>query len=100
MSRAVGSGTRRNLRNVWTIATQPFAQAHFATMSPRLAEMCIAAGCPEGGTELDPFAGAGTTGLVARCLGRNAILIELNPDYAGIARERLAREGAMIAEAA
>ncbi len=98
--RAVGSVTRRNLRNVWTIATQPFAQAHFATMAPRLAEMCIAAGCPEGGTVLDPFAGAGTTGLAARRLGRDAILIELNPDYAEIARERLAREGAMIAEAA
>ena len=98
--RAVGSGTRRNLRNVWTIATQPFAHAHFATMAPRLAEMCIAAGCPEGGTVLDPFAGAGTTGLAAHRLGRDAVLVELNPDFAGIARDRLAREGEIIAEAA
>ena len=98
--RAVGNPERRNLRNVWTIATQPFAHAHFATMAPRLAEMCIAAGCPEGGTVLDPFAGAGTTGLAARRLSRNAVLVELNPDYADIARSRLEREGEIIAEAA
>ncbi len=62
--------------------------------------MCIAAGCPEGGTVLDPFAGAGTTGLAARRLGRNAVLVELNPDYADIARKRLEREGEIVAEAA
>ena len=70
------------------------------TMAPRLAEMCIAAGCPEGGTVLDPFAGAGTTGLAARGLSRNAVLVELNPDFAEIARKRLEREGEIIAEAA
>ena len=62
--------------------------------------MCIAAGCPEGGTVLDPFAGAGTTGLAARRLGRNAVLVELNPHFAEIARKRLEREGEIIAEAA
>lgn len=97
--RAVGNPERRNLRNVWTISTQPFAQAHFATMAPRLAEVCIKAGCPEGGAVLDPFAGAGTTGLVASRLGRDAVLIELSPDYAEIARQRLERDGGIIAEA-
>ena len=98
--RAVGNPERRNLRNVWTIATQPFAQAHFATMAPRLAEMCIAAGCPEGGTVLDPFAGAGTTGLVASRLGRYAVLVELSPEFAEIARQRLERDANVIAVAA
>ena len=98
--RAVGNPERRNLRNVWTITTQPFAQAHFATMVPRLAEMCIAAGCPEGGIVLDPFAGAGTTGLVASRLGRDAVLVELSPEFAEIARQRLERDANIIAEAA
>ena len=98
--RAVGNPERRNLRNVWTISTQPFPEAHFATMAPGLAEVCIRAGCPEGGTVLDPFAGAGTTGLVASRLGRDAVLIELSPDYAEIARQRLERDGGIIAEAA
>ena len=51
--RAVGDPERRNLRNIWTISTQSFPEAHFATMAPRLAEVCIKAGCPEGGTALD-----------------------------------------------
>jgi DNA modification methylase len=79
----------RNARNVWTIATQPFKGAHFATMPPELARRCILAGCPEGSAVLDPFGGAGTTGLVAGELNRRATLIELNPDYASIARSRL-----------
>lgn len=79
----------RNKRSVWTIATAPFAEAHFATFPPELPELCIKAGCPVGGTVLDPFGGAGTTGLVADRLQRNAILIELNPDYAAMARRRI-----------
>lgn len=79
----------RNRRTVWTIATQPFSEAHFATMPPALAELCIKAGCPAGGTVLDPFGGAGTTGLVADRLQREAILIELNPAYAAMARARI-----------
>jgi DNA modification methylase len=82
-------GGTRNARNVWTIATQPFKGAHFATMSPELARRCILASCPEGGSVLDPFGGAGTTGLVAGGLNRRATLIELNSDYANIARSRL-----------
>jgi len=79
----------RNRRSVWTVATQPYAEAHFATMAPELAETCIKAGCPVGGTVLDPFGGAGTTGLVADRLQRNSVLIELNPEYVEIARRRI-----------
>jgi DNA modification methylase len=78
-----------NKRTVWTIATQPYAGAHFATFPPELPEICIKAGCPVGGTVLDPFGGAGTTGLVADRLQRNSILIELNPEYAAMAQKRL-----------
>ena len=74
---------------VWKIATMPFKAAHFATFPPALAERCIKAGCPEGGLVLDPFGGAGTTGLVANRLQRRSILIELNPEYAEIARNRI-----------
>ena len=79
----------RNKRSVWTIATAPFPEAHFATFPPELPEICIKAGCPVGGTVLDPFAGAGTTLLVADRLQRNAIGIELNPEYAAMADRRL-----------
>lgn len=80
----------RNKRSVWTVTTKPFKGAHFATYPPDLIEPCILAGCPEGGTVLDPFGGSGTTALVANRLGRKAILCELNPEYAQIARDRLA----------
>lgn len=62
---------------------------HGAAYPPDLIKPCILAGCPKGGTVLDPFGGAGTTGLVAQALGRNAILCELNSDYAAMARERI-----------
>lgn len=88
----------RNARSVWTIATQPFKGAHFATFPPELAERCIKAGCPSGGTVLDPFGGAGTTGLVADRLGRNAILIELNPEYAALAERRIVGDLPMFAD--
>ena len=98
--RSVGNGDTRNKRSVWTIATQPFSEAHFATMAPELAENCIRAGCPEGGTVLDPFGGAGTTGLVADRLQRHALLIELNPAYAGIAERRIVGDAPLFAEVA
>lgn len=78
----------RNRRTVWTVATQPYSGAHFATFPPALIEPCVLAGCPKDGTVLDPFGGAGTTGLVADRLSRNALLIELNPQYAELARRR------------
>jgi DNA modification methylase len=162
-------GFGRNIRDVWTIATQPFKHSHFATMAPELAARCIKAGTSERGccsrcgapwerqsgrevqpqafpdakydrsdprfatkrnmgaryqaelnanpkvttgwapscscgapavpcTVLDPFGGAGTTGLVADRLGRNAVLIELNPAYGGMARERIIDDSPLFAE--
>jgi DNA modification methylase len=88
----------RNKRSVWTVATQPFSEAHFATLPPELIEPCILAGCPKGGMVLDPFFGAGTTGLVADRLQRDCIGIELNPAYVEIAERRLAKDGGMFAE--
>ena len=87
---------KRNKRSVWEVTTQPFSEAHFATFPPALIEPCILAGCPKGGTVLDPFGGAGTTGLVADRFGRNAILIELNPDYAAMAERRIKSDGGMF----
>lgn len=88
----------RNKRSVWEVATQPFSGAHFATFPPALIEPCILAGCPTGGTVLDPFGGAGTTGLVADRLGRDAVLIELNPEYAALAEKRIRGDGGMFAQ--
>jgi len=88
----------RNRRSVWTIASQPFSGAHFATMPPELAETCIKAGTKPGDTVLDPFGGAGTTGLVADRMQRNATLIELNPTFAAMARERIAADASLFAE--
>lgn len=79
----------RNRRSVWTVTTQPFAEAHFATMPPALAEPCILAGSGVDGVVLDPFGGAGTTALVARRNGRRFVHIELNPEYMAIAKRRL-----------
>jgi site-specific DNA-methyltransferase (adenine-specific) len=82
----------RNRRSVWTVATKPFKGAHFATFPPQLIEPCILAGCPENGIVLDPFFGAGTTGLVAQRHNRRWIGCELNPEYAEIARKRIQAE--------
>jgi DNA modification methylase len=84
-----GHPAGRNRRSVWTVATKPFKGAHFATFPPALIEPCILAGCPEGGTVLDPFGGAGTTGLVATQAGRDAVLCEINPEYVEMARTRI-----------
>ena len=172
----VGRGQGRNMRNVWAMATRPYAEAHFATFPPDLPERCIRAGtsergcCPSCGapwvrqteredsgwdgsrygeraveatggaknggtarstlgscngrltgkaattgwapscgcppadpvpaTVLDPFGGAGTTGLVADRLQRDAILIELNPEYAEMARRRIAKDARLFTEIA
>ena len=82
----------RNKRNVWTITTKPFKDAHFATFPKDLIEPCIKAGCPENGIVLDPFGGSGTTGVVAAHNNRNAILIELNREYISIANKRINKE--------
>ena len=89
---------KRNKRSVWTIATAPFSEAHFATFPPELPELCIKAGSRAGDTILDPFGGAGTTGLVADRIGRNAILTELNPEYAAMARRRIEGDAPLLAQ--
>lgn len=83
-----GSDTR-NRRSVWSVNTQPFKGAHFATFPPELIRPCILAGSRPGDLVLDPFGGAGTTGLVARQEGRNFVLCELNAEYVGMAYERI-----------
>ena len=80
--------TTRNCRDVWIIPTQPFSGAHFATMPEALVERCILAGCPEGGTVLDPFVGSGTVCAVAARLGRHSLGFEMNERYVRMARKR------------
>jgi DNA modification methylase len=84
--------------SVWHIPHQRGLDGHSAAFPPRLAEQCILSGCPVGGTVLDPFGGAGTTGLVADRLGRNATLIELNPQYAEMSRERIEGDAPLFVE--
>jgi len=80
---------RRNKRDVWAISTGGFKGAHFAVFPERLVEPCILAGCPEGGTVLDPFTGSGTTGVVAKRLRRNFVGVEINPEYWKMATDRI-----------
>jgi DNA modification methylase len=87
-----------NLRSVWWISPAQYREGHYAVMPNALAEICILAGCPAGGTVLDPFGGAGTTGLVADRHGRDAILIELNPAYVEMARKRIKGDAPLFAE--
>ncbi len=97
MSREEQTSGGRALRNwepaptqVWEIATKPFRESHFATFPPELVARCLKAGCPPGLPVLDPFGGSGTTGLVANAFGHDCTLIEINPEYAELARARLA----------
>ncbi len=83
------NGKVRNKRTVWQVNTEPFAGAHFAVFPPALVEPCILAGSKEGDAVLDPFFGSGTVGLVCQKLNRTCTGIELNKEYAQIARERL-----------
>jgi site-specific DNA-methyltransferase (adenine-specific) len=85
-----GAPKTRNRRSVWTIPSVPYKEAHFAVMPPRLVEVCLSAGCPLGGTVLDPFGGSGTVGMVATKLGRSAILIDLDARNAVLVEKRLA----------
>lgn len=87
------NGRLRNRRSVWTIATEPLQEAHFATFPTKLIEPCILAGSRMGDYVLDPFFGSGTTGVVSALLGRNFVGIELKQDYIEIARRRLAERG-------
>ncbi len=80
----------RNKRDVWSVSTGGFKGAHFSVFPDGLVEPCILAGCPEGGTVLDPFAGSGTTGVVAKRLWRNFVGVEIKPDYWEMATDRIA----------
>ena len=91
--------TQRNLRSVWTMNTQGFAEAHFATFPEELARRCILAGCPADGLVLDPFAGSGTCGLVALKLGRRFLGLELNPKYVAMAERRIRNEAGLLLQA-
>lgn len=98
MQKVWGLSGTRNARTVWTVATSPYSGAHFATMPPELAERCVKAGSAVGDIILDPFGGAGTTALVADRLGRDAILCELNPTYAGLAEQRVTNDSPLFSE--
>jgi len=79
----------RNKRSVWSISTRNFSELHFAVYPEELIETPIKAGCPKDGIVLDPFMGSGTTGVVAKKLGRNWIGIEINPEYVLMAQKRI-----------
>jgi len=79
----------RNKRDVWTVTTSRYADAHFATYNPELIRPCILAGTKEGDLVLDPFSGSGTTGEVAMQAGRNYVGLELNPEYAQLSLKRI-----------
>lgn len=81
-----------NPGDVWSIATQPYPDAHFAVFPPELVRRPILATVPEGGIVLDPFFGSGTTAVMARRLGRKAWGVELNPDYCRLAASRFQQD--------
>ena len=80
----------KNRSDIWTIPTQVFPEAHFATFPEKLVEPCVLAGSRPGDLVLDPFSGSGTTGLVALKLGRRYVGIELNPEYVRMSERRMA----------
>ena len=82
----------RNIRSVWQIATHPYRGAHFATFPPEIPRRCILAGSKVGDTVLDPFAGSGTTLVVAKNLGRDALGIDISAEYYELAMQRLLKE--------
>lgn len=90
----------RNKRSVWMMATQPFAEAHFATFPEELPRTCILAGSRPGDVVLDPFSGAGTTGVAAITIDRDYVGIELNPEYLAMSRRRLESVAPMFAKEA
>jgi DNA modification methylase len=79
----------KNPGDVWEITTQPFAEAHFATFPEALPERCIKASCPTDGVVLDPFAGSGTTTLVAKRLQRSSVSVEVKPEYVEMIKRRI-----------
>jgi len=94
--RVFGADGKKNKRDVWTVATQPYPGAHFAVYPPALILPCILAGSREGDTVLDPFSGSGTTGMVALRNGRNYVGTELNPEYAELSHQRISEDCGMF----
>jgi DNA modification methylase len=92
-------GETRNLRSVWNIATEPFAEAHFATFPRALVEPCIKAGSRPDDMVLDPFCGSGTAGVVALQFGRGFVGIELSPIYAEMAERRIHNQAGLFSVA-
>jgi len=92
------SDGKANKRSVWSVATRPYKDAHFATFPPELITPCILAGCPKDGIVLDPFMGSGTTAEVAYKLGRNYIGCELNPAYIELGRAEAAKQNLTVSE--
>lgn len=88
----------RNPGDVWTIATQPFAEAHFAVMPPELARRAVVSGCKPGGTVIDPFSGSGTTGLVAQRNGRKYVGIDISADYLDLSLRTRLQQGVLSFE--
>jgi DNA modification methylase len=98
MARRASSAGLRNKRDVWTIATQGFNGAHFAVMPEALAEPCVLAGSRAGDAVLDPFTGTGTVGVVALRHDRHFVGVELNPEYAAIAADRVMNDAPLFNE--
>jgi DNA modification methylase len=90
------SYTTANKRSVWSVNTKPFKGAHFAVMPEALVEPCVLAGSKTGDTVLDPFAGSGTVGVVALRHGRKFLGVELNPEYADLANDRITNDNPMF----
>lgn len=86
---SVREGNGRNRRTVWSIPTEPFSGAHFATFPPKLVEPCVLAGSQPNDWVLDPFFGSGTVGVVCKQLQRRYIGIELNANYVALAQQRI-----------
>jgi site-specific DNA-methyltransferase (cytosine-N4-specific) len=90
------NGPKKNKRTVWSINTEAFNGAHFATFPESLVSPCIRAGSKERDIILDPFLGSGTVGCVALKLGRSFIGIEINPEYVEIAKNRIGLHDSLI----
>ena len=98
MERSQQQAQPATMRNVWFVPPANYAEAHFAVMPEEIARRCILAGCPQGGIVCDPYFGSGTVGLVADRLGRDCVGIELNPEYANLARDRIKGDSPLFAE--
>jgi DNA modification methylase len=90
------NGQMRNRRSVWSVNTEAFNGAHFATFPAKLIEPCVLAGSQENDYVIDPFFGSGTTGLVSNKCKRNFLGIELKADYINLAKKRLAPHGILF----